>query len=129
MCRVSSFLHYMLHLFVLELYSLNLVKLEILECNVLLLYHVIKKQSLIVNQYTFNTVTYSVVQNCLHNPPLMPIKFEQSSALKEGTKRLSLYVHLPTPCPSLIGKKCTLPGRQSWPPAFQEIQACIRHNF
>ena len=33
----------------------------------------------------------------------MPIKFEQSSALKEGTKRLSPYVHSPTPCPSPIG--------------------------
>jgi len=31
----------------------------------------------------------SVVKNCLYNQPFMPIKFEQSSALKEGTKRLS----------------------------------------
>ena len=36
------------------------------------------------------------MKNCLYNQPLMPIKFEQSSTLKEGTKRLSLYVHLPT---------------------------------
>ena len=45
----------------------------------------------------------------------MPIKFEQSSALKEGTKRLS-------PCayananPLLSGR--ALPGCQSWPLAI-----------
>ena len=83
------FPHHMLCLFVLELYSLNLVKLKILEHDILPLYHVIKKQSLIVNQCTFNTMMRSVVKNCLYNQPLMPIKFEQSSTLKEGTKRLS----------------------------------------
>ena len=41
----------------------------------------------------------------------MPIKFEQSSALKEGTKRLPLYVHLPTRVPLLSGKMYT-----PWPP-------------
>ena len=51
----------------------------------------------------------------------MPIKFEQSSALKEGIKRLSPYAHSPTPCPSPIGKKCTLPGHQSWPPALNPL--------
>ena len=45
----------------------------------------------------------------------MPIKFEQSSTLKEGTKRLSPYVQSLTPCPSPIRKKCTLPGHGSWP--------------
>ena len=40
----------------------------------------------------------------------MPIKFEQSRALKEGTKRLSPYVHSPTPCPSPIGMYTP------WPP-------------
>ena len=56
LCWVSSFPHDMLCLFVFELYSLNLVKLKILEHDVLLLYHVIKKQNLKVDQCTFNTV-------------------------------------------------------------------------
>ena len=43
----------------------------------------------------------------------MPIKFEQSNALKEGTKRLSPMQKLTSV--HLLWKKCTLPGHRSWP--------------
>ena len=48
----------------------------------------------------------------------MPIKCERSSALKEGTKKLSLLqklMHVP-----LLWEKCTFPGHQSWPLAVYE---------
>ena len=50
----------------------------------------------------------------------MPIKFEQSSVLKEGTKRLSPCAycrHSSLP----FGKKCTLPGHRSWPLACMYV--------
>ena len=46
----------------------------------------------------------------------MPIMFEQSSTMKEGTKRLS-PLQKTTSVPLLWGK-CTLPGPRSWPPAL-----------
>ena len=42
----------------------------------------------------------SVAKTCLYHQPLMPIKSEQSSAPKEGTKGLAPYVHFATAAPS-----------------------------
>ena len=39
------------------------------------------------------------MKNCLYNQPLTLIKFEQSSTLKEGTKRLSPFFRLRCPSP------------------------------
>ena len=67
------------------------------------------------------------MKNCLYNQPLLPIKFEQSSTLKEGTKRLSPVVHSPTRVPLWSG--CILPSRRSWPPATGEINQIENRNM
>ena len=48
----------------------------------------------------------------------MPIKVEQSSALKEGTKRLSPCTF--TDAVHLL-RGCVLPGLRSWPPALSNL--------